>query len=400
MTFPTEPSLYFHHLPTGNRLDVIWPLLEQGDWKHFKPEAHERNTLQGLLNRSACLPVIPDILPIYPGMVWSNTADKLLDPRFKPEIRVVSYPDIVAAAAALFSKFSDRHIGVQLSGGLDSSIIIALLRHLDIRFSLVGMTTARYEFRTERHIQDRLAQWGANSVLIDYEEHLPLSQLDVVPMHQHPDLFSLNYASNKAMARACEELGIEVLFTGNGGDNVFADALSTDPAACSWMPQVFVDSWLDDLVYAPSGVQVVPFYADRGILNIIYNLRAGQGIDSRKQWARNFFSDLLPQELVEFTYCADFWGLYIDGLSAALPTVRHLFKRAYDMTLQPCFSSAAMDKLLGQDLLRAEKTTYQRIEARVSLAVWLNTLAKSAHTDAGQARTKVATSPSVASSAR
>jgi len=357
-------------------MDVIWPLLEQGAWKLIIPEAHEHNTMKGILNRTAYLPVIPNILPVYPGMEWCNSEGTLKDPHFKPERREASFQQVLVAAASLFAQFGNRHIGVQLSGGLDSSIVIALLRHLGIRFSLVGMTTARFEFRTERQIQNRLAEWGDDSILLDYEEHLPMSSLVEVPMHQHPDLYSLNYASNKAMARACERLGIDVLFTGNGGDNVFAEAMPTDFAACTLMPQVFVDSWLDDLVYAPSGVQVVPFYANTDMINTIYNLRAGQGVDYTKRWARHIFKDLLPRELVDFTYCADFWGLYIDGLMNAAPTVRCLFQQAYDMTMQPYFSPKAVDELLGQDLLRAEKSTYQRIEAGVSLAVWLSALAK------------------------
>jgi hypothetical protein len=105
---------------------------------------------------------------------------------------------------------------------LDSSIIIGLLSHLNIPFWLIGMTTKRYEFRTERHIQELLFPLAAEAILLDYDSHLPLSQLLEVPSHQHPELLSINYGSENAMAMACEQLGIEVLLTGDGGDNLVA----------------------------------------------------------------------------------------------------------------------------------------------------------------------------------
>lgn len=369
-----EPSVHFRHLLTGARMDNIWPQLEEGLWKGSDPDAHEQNTRKGVLEQDTWQPVIPGIIAVPSGVAWNATLRTTNTERFKPVPQEADMGTVLAAADAFFARFGSRRIGVQLSGGLDSSIIIALLRHLGIPFHPVGMSSERYEFRTERHIQQLLAEWGSQVELLDYEMFLPLCGLEDVPPHQHPDIYSLNHGTNKAMAEACAQMGIEVLLTGNGGDNVFAEAMPHDPQHCPWMPQVFIDGWLDDLAYAPCGVEVVPFYADPGLLNAFWNLRAGHGEDNPKRWARQFFRELLPSELVDYTYCADFWGLYVDGLGQAAPTVQRLFDKAYDLTAHPSFTPEAYNALFSQDLLLAKKSMYQRIEARISFAVWLGAL--------------------------
>lgn len=369
-----EPGVHFRLLSTKEKLPHIWESHRQGIWKNLKPEIFETNVKLGALNRSQCQPVIDNILPVYSGMLWDEAKNILIDPFFRPKLQSTTINDFLEASAIFFDQYKSKHIGVQLSGGFDSSIIIALLKHFKISFSLVGMTSSRYGFRTEKYIQELLASWGKNTVLIDFEDYLPLSQLENVPAHQHPDMLNLNYHTNKAMAIECQKMGIEVLLTGSGGDNLFAESIQSKSNESSWMPQIFRDSWLEDISYAPHGIEVVPFYADLGIMNTIHNLRLGQAEDNAKLWARLFFKDFLPQELVNQTYCADFWGLYIDGLLNAIPTIHKLFEQAYDITANPYFSSQKTNELLNQDLRDAQKTMYQEIESRISLAVWLNAL--------------------------
>ncbi len=332
--------------------------------------------MQGLLKRTFWKPELKNILPIYPGMKWCEEKKQIEDPYFIPVKQETGLKDFLNAAESFYAIYSEKKIGVQLSGGLDSSIIIGLLKNFGIPFSLVGMSSTRYEFRTERYVQHILTKWGNTTTLINYEDHLPLSDLEKVPPFQHPDHLCLNYSAANAMALECKNLGIEVLLTGNGGDNVFAEDVPENPEHCKWLPQIFIDSWLNDIVYAPKGVQLVPFFGDKQIMGALYNLRKGQPEDNPKVWARRFFKDFLPQELVNYTYCADFWGLYIDGLHSALTTVRKLCNRAYELTKHPYFSDKAINELLQQDLLNANKSMYQKIESRISLAVWLNALIK------------------------
>ena len=238
------------------------------------------------------------------------------------------------------------------------------------------MTINRYEFRTEKHIQEVLKPLAQDTILIDYDYHLPLSNLLNIPPHQHPEMLSINYNSENAMAIACKKLGIEVLLTGDGGDNLFAEELPEKPGDCPWLPQVFNDPWPADLIYGTQGVQLVPFFADESFMNCIYNLRLGKPEDNSKWWARKYFERILPKELVKYNYCADFWGLYISGLQNAIPTIQQLFKQAYDLTNDKAFANIEFERLMSKDWLHAKKEMYQVIEARTAYAVWLNSLKK------------------------
>lgn len=367
---------HYQNIITGEYFNDIWQYVNTNGWKNIHPENFEYNNLIGVLRRSESKPVVGDFIPIYKGMEWIEDENKAIDPTYIPNHVEANINAFLDAALAFFKQYENKKIGIQLSGGLDSSIIIGLLKHFKIPFYLIGMSTKRYEFRTERHVQHVLSKWAIESVLIDYENHLPLSNLEEVPKHQYPDLLVNNYSSNRAMALECKRLGVEVLLTGEGGDNVFAEDIPIDPTMCKWIPQSFGDNWPTEFIFAPCGVDLVPFYENKGILDAIYNLRIGQKEDNPKLWAREFFKDFLPRELVEYTYCADFWGIYISGLMKAIPKIKVLCKKAFDSTQNLYFSKKTIDDLLSQDLLTAQKGIYQKIEARIALAVWVNSLNK------------------------
>lgn len=354
----------------------IWTLLQSGLWKGADPLQFEQNNLLGVLKRSDWKLVIPDLIPLYPGMEFNQTTLTTFDPTYVPSIFEADWDTVVAAASTFFNKFDGKKIGVQLSGGLDSSIIIGLLSYLKIPFYLVGMTTNRYEFRTERYIQNLLISLAKDTVLLDYNEYLPLSNLLDVPVHQYPELLSINYSSENAMALACQNFGIEVLLTGDGGDNLFAEEIPDNPDQCPWLPQVFSDPWPSEYIYGPRGVALVPFFADHGFMDCIFNLRRGKGEDNSKWWARKYFERILPRELVNYKYCADFWGLYVSGMQEAIPTIKVLFDQAFELTGNKIFSSSSTTSLLGQDMLDPKKEMYQTIEARIAFAVWLHELKK------------------------
>jgi hypothetical protein len=352
----------------------IWDFINNDVIRGIIPYFHEENVIQGLLNRKNWKSAIPDFSPVYLGMVFDVETNTYFDPCFSPTLMNIDKEGFLTMTEKYFRQFKDKHIAVQLSGGLDSSIIIGLLRHFNIPFSMVGMTSKRFEFRTEHYIQKLLAEGSEKAILIDYEKHLPFFNLYDVPAHQYPDLSSSNYGSDLAMAKKCKELGVEILFSGFGGDVLFATGIPQNANECNWKPQVFVDTWVAGIAYKPYNVDLVPFYAAPEIMNAIYNLRRGMPEDIQKRWARTFFKDVLPNELVNYTYCADFWGLYIDGLLKALPEIEKMHKLAHEITGLDYFSDEKFKEIMKLDLLNCKKELYQPIEARISLVTWINSL--------------------------
>jgi hypothetical protein len=375
---PSQPGLRFLHRPSGELADSIWRELRlHGLWHQADFGVHEGNTLKGAGDRSDWRPIFTDWFPVDTGQTWCARTERALDPVHFPNANGEgALEDFLDAAKSFFARFDGRRIGVQLSGGFDSSLIIGLLRHFGIPHGLVGLESARYEFRTERTIQHRLAEQNGDVILIDEGTCLPCSRLREVPTHQVPDLLSLNLAQDRDMATACRQLGIEVLLSGGGGDNLLGMAVPKEAAESRWRPQTFTDSFPVDLVYDPLGIEFLSFFSDAGIVDASFRLRRGQGNDNTKRWARGFFRDFLPRELAEYTYCADFWGRSIDGLLAALGPVRELHAEARDLSGSAYFGAERLERLLSEDLFRPRKDLYQRIEARISAAVWVVSVAK------------------------
>ena len=363
-----QSNLRFVEIESGNERDEIWNDLESGYWREALPTSHEHNVICGMLNRPVWLPTLPRHYAIVEGLRWNNTDKRIEEAAHMPRSFDVDTANLLEAADVFFARLHGKHIGVQLSGGVDSSIIIGLMKHLSVPYSLVGMTTNRYEFRTESFIQKKLRDGARKTILLDFEDYLPMTSLDEVPPHQQPDLSACGYSSNTAMAQACIELGIEVLLTGSGGDVLLGTEVPEN--TFNWRTGIFLNAWLQDIVYAPHGIKVVPFFADRGVVECIWNMRKGQPEDSKKLWARKMFSDFLPRELVDYTFKGDFWGLYIDGLINNIPHIRKIHDQAFELSNNHYFERSKLDDLLSHDLCNCDQRLYQRIESRMSSAVW------------------------------
>lgn len=372
-----QPQLHFRHIPTGKEVESVWTeLRDLGIWRDARFHQHEANTFAGASNRSGWSPVLAEWFPIFAGQTWCDKTGAAVDKLHVPTVIPEGIESFLQATYAFFTRFEDRKIGVQLSGGLDSSLIIGLLRHFGINHALVGLQSHRYEFRTERRVQELLADQSSEVELIDGATCLPCAHLEQVPTHQVPDLLSLNFAQDEAMAQACNQCGIEVLLSGGGGDNLLGQSVPVDSLSCEWRPQTFTDPFPVDIVYLRRGIRFTSFFGDTGVVDALYNLRRGQNNDYRKLWARHYFRDFLPREVVEYTYCADFWGRDIEGLVNALTAIRVLHQSARDFTGNCYFDEANLEELLAEDFYRPRKKLHQQIEARISSAVWVCSLAK------------------------
>jgi hypothetical protein len=374
----SQPSLRFLSRISGVISDSIWKELRENDfWRQCDFPAHEENTLKGAGDRSDWQSIFRDWVPLDVGQTWCLQTGHVLDPVYIPNtIGASTLKDFLNAAQNFFMRFKHKKIGVQLSGGFDSSLIIGLLRHFGIAHALVGMESDRYEFRTERIIQHQLAYENGDTILINEATCLPYSNLNEIPPHQIPDILSLNMAQDHLMALACKRLGIEVLLSGGGGDNLLGMSVPTGAEDSTWRPQTFTDSFPVDLVYRPMGIEFLSFFSDLGIVDVCLRLRRGMNCDPHKRWAREFFRDFVSRELAQYTYCADFWGRDIDGLLAARNAIRELHSEAREITGNTYFDRKQLDLLLSKDLYRPRKELYQKIDARISAAVWVVSLAQ------------------------
>ncbi|MFZ4707236.1 MAG: asparagine synthase-related protein [Bacteroidales bacterium] len=370
-----QPSLSFYNKRTAKIQADIWGELRTGLWRFYSIENQIANNSFGPKDLIQWKPVFDDIVPVYPGTKWNIDQNKLEEDRFNPNANKITKDGFYAASETFFAQYREKNIAVHLSGGLDSSIIIGLLKYHNIPFSLIGLSSSRFEFRTERRIQDILSKFGANVFLIDLDDYPSYSQLSQIHPHQIPDAYIRDNQASLAMAEACRRLGIEVCFSGQGGDTIFADAIPSLPNTWSCnISNEFRNPWYEDILYPSCNVVLVSFYADKGIIEALYNLRVGQGADVQKKWARKYFKHILPNELVNYTYCADFFGVSLNGLHKARPEIEALFKKAYELVGHPVFSPSEIKKMQEMDFFTLEYKTYIDLCSRISIAVWYNSL--------------------------
>lgn len=370
-----QRSLSFYNKKTNSIQSNIWEELESGLWLDYSIENRLYNEELNETNQSKWRPVFPDICPIYPGFYWDEESQSLKDSFYKPNIVEATYDTFLATAETFFHQFDGKRIGVHLSGGLDSSLIICLLNHFTIPFELVGLRSNRYEFRTECVVQEKLALMGKSCKLIDIDLYPYYGNLDKTPKHQIPDSYiKINDADN-AVAIAFEERGVDVVLTGQGGDSLLVEDFRNIRQFKGFNIQnEFTFPWEEDLLYFPRGIELVSFFSDKNIIDQISSLRMGQSSDALKWWARNFFKNILPRELSEYAYFGDSFGQSMMGLEMAKTTIKELFEETYDLMRHPFFSPEQTKAFLNEDVFSFDYKKYSLYCTKISIAVWLHSL--------------------------
>lgn len=367
-----QSSLRFWNVKTKLIQNDIWQELDDGLWREFNLTNFFNNDQKSDLERRSFKPIFSDFITLYPSCSWDAGKSEIEEVKYFPELIDCKLGSFLSDAETYFYQFEGKKIGVHLSGGLDSSIIIGLLRHFKIPAVLVGIANNRYEFRTERKIQQIMSCWGeGDAVLIDVEDVLPYSDLNTLPTHQIPTDYISGYAQGKLIAEKFREKGVEVVFTGMGGDNLFQDSIHQDNFY--WQPQEFRFYWQEDFLYEPNGISLIPFYAQPFVMNAIYSLRFGQKEDIPKTWARHFFEEFLPPELVNYSYYGDNMGTSISGILQEKNTIKVMFDAAHNLLESEYFSpkttQSLFDNMLGYDM-----KNYVALASRISVAVWLHSL--------------------------
>jgi len=373
----SQPSLRFYNATTQSISNSIWDLLQEGLWREYQIDNRLYNDALGEMHIDKWKPVFPNIYPIYPGYEWDMFSNRLLEKRFVPQyIKNVNLDTFLSIAHQYFLQFQGKKIGVHLSGGLDSSLIICLLHYFHIPFVLGGLTSTRYEFRTERRIQQILSEYGDDVFLIDVEKYPFYGGLLDMPKHQIPDTYIKSNLSTRKLAQEFAKRGVNIVLSGQGADTLFVDAISKVGTNSYNIDNEFECPFERDLFYASYGINLQSFYAYPPIIEQIHNLRRGQEIDAYKIWARQFFKEFLPRELSEFHYCADFFGLSMSGLEQAKPDIKKLLEESHRLLPHSIFSEQNITTLLNTNVFNFDYKVYCAFCVQVSIAAWLHALCR------------------------
>lgn len=239
-------------------------------------------------------------------------------------------------------------LGVELSGGLDSSIIIEFLMRWKIPFALIGMRTDRYEFRTERAIQSYYAQRCPTVRLYSGKDVPAFSRLDEVPPHPYPTMGSLNFSHAQKRAEICRDLGVTTLLSGDAGDRLFSFP-SPQWSMSGRLPENWAywnlaqTIWSDQYVFHPMGIRFLSGLAMRRIPTLILQLRTGLDEDRMKLWARRTLKAYLPDILSEYAFKAFHDGWMVDSIISARRTIRKMSELVFDIVPHPKLAPNTVD---------------------------------------------------------
>jgi len=137
--------------------------------------------------------------------------------------------EIMSCVGAWASR--SRRIMLELSGGLDSSIIAAALREHGADFSCVTFATddpAGDERRQARLVASKMGARLREVQLDAARASLAPRTRSLTPV---PQAFPWRALIDGAVSGAIEEAGADALFSGGGGDNVFCYLTTAAPAA-------------------------------------------------------------------------------------------------------------------------------------------------------------------------
>ncbi len=259
--------------------------------------------------------VLDNILPIPPRSSWKiegDTIQELKQPRLNTNHKY-DLDDLLNFCKKLMNQNSHK-IGIELSGGLDTAIIIGIAKELGLNYSLIGAISERYEFRTERMIQELIANDHQDVNLIPEIETLPFSELPSSPFHPIPNKSSLFYYLNKVTAEWAKEKKIKYVLNGIGFDTILVDEVNHKSSNYYFDKSNLEDSWTNDFTFAPRSCSYVNIASIYGFRKIILSMRILEKVDNKKLWARNTFREFLPRELSKYEYKASFGANYADGL--------------------------------------------------------------------------------------
>jgi hypothetical protein len=243
-----------------------------------------------------------------------------------------SLTDLKNEIKFLLQKYEGKKIGVELSGGLDSSLVIEALLEFKIDPVLIGFSSDSFEFRTERIVQNYYKNKVSESILLKYEDNFAFDNLKETPIHPIPVSESHFFQRHKTVALTAKNMGVDILFSGEAGDQILSFPVDVSPnetIPCEYGYWCLAEHWSDQYVFENYGTQYISGLALGNIPSIILSLRNGHKWDPMKLWARNTFKHCLPRELSHFAYTAFHNSWIGTGLTQASDSIAEISEIAY-----------------------------------------------------------------------
>lgn len=243
-----------------------------------------------------------------------------------------SSKDLMLEIKNRLNDFGNKKIGVELSGGLDSSLIIEALLNFGIDPVLIGFSSDKFEFRTEREIQKLYLNRVNDSILLKYEDCFAFDNLKETPIHPVPVSESHFFNRHLTVAKVAKKYNVDILLSGEAGDQILSFPINIKDK--SYLPTEFsywclAEHWSNQYVYNKIGVNYLSGMALGSIPSLLISLRGIQPWDPMKLWARKQFKSCLPKELSNFAYTAFHNGWVSDGLKNASDTIEEISEFAF-----------------------------------------------------------------------
>jgi hypothetical protein len=305
-------------------------------------DAHLQNETVAPIHLNEYQPVLPDIYPVPARTKWAFEGGTFR--KLKKNIKLsegLTFESCLKNTNRLL-KATKGKIAIEISGGLDSSIMIGMLEKLGYEPILIGTVSELYKFRTEKHIQETIAKKFKN-VILSESFSLQFTNLLETPAHFLPSYTSLHHNIGANTIKMLKEHDVKYVFQGIAFDSTLVDAIDNNPNEIRW--PTLQDNWLHDYVFAPQGSAYIDIAALTPIKQMLLSLRNGQAQDNQKWWARKFFASVIPPELSNYAYKANFGPLWWDGLLSSSEQITHIVDTAWQITALPVFENFKMQSL-------------------------------------------------------
>jgi hypothetical protein len=342
------------------------------------------NGLFSLRRPGEYLPVA-GLIPLPPKTCWNVSEKKYSfhsDLMSKKLPKKKSWEQIERLGEKYLYITNHKKIAVEVSGGLDTSIIIEFLLKKNIDFHLIGFVSDRWEFRTERAIQEYYISKIKNHTIFSYENCPAFDDLKNSPAHPMPQQESLFYKRHLIVAEAAVREKCDYILSGEAGDQIFGFPID-DVIIGNFLPSGYgywslSELWNSEFIYKNRGVKYISALAVGDMPGYLLSRRCGQRSDHMKLWVRNELKNILPSMLSDYAYKGFHDGWVAEGLKLAQESISKIASISYEAINHPELEPNRLirDSQIYSSMPESLRSNFL---ARMAFVNWLHSLIQNSH---------------------